>query len=69
MKRFGDSLPDAIERYLNFINLGIGVESKVDFKSGLTKGIVGNADFADQFYEKAPVSPKMDIDLTELVVS
>lgn len=68
LKRFGDTISEAIDRYLNFIQLGIGVESKIDFKSGLTKGIVGNEEFADQFYEKAPISPKLEIDLPELVL-
>lgn len=67
LKRFGDSIPEAIDRFLVFVHMGIGVEPKIDFKSGMSKGIVGDESFIDQFTEKVEVSPKKDIALEDLV--
>jgi putative transposase len=67
LKKFGNSIPEALNRYLSFIHMGIGVESKINFKSGISKGVVGDESFVDQCLEKPTLSRKKDIALADLV--
>lgn len=67
LKTFGGTWNDAMTNYEDFILKGIGIETELDFKSGHSKGILGNKEFVEDFFETVVSSHKKEIALKDLV--
>lgn len=52
LRFFGESHHVALERYHSFILSGIGLEEDIDFKRGITAGIIGDELFIDSVREE-----------------
>ena len=67
LKYFGYNINDAIDNYERFIFKGIGIEEKLNFKSGSRSGILGKDEFVDKFEEMVCRRQKPKIELSDLI--
>ena len=67
LKNFGVNRNEAVCTYERFILKGMGIQSEIDFKSGLSEGILGDENFVVEFMESVERPKKQDISLFELV--
>ena len=68
LKKFGSTRNEAITNYESFLLKGIGIETKLNFKSGHSYGILGDEEFVEAVLETIEGSQKKEIKLPELVV-
>lgn len=66
LQRFGDSKTNSLESYQKFIYQEINSEPELNFKSGSSKGILGDESFVERFLVNAQVSQDKELELSHL---
>lgn len=67
LKKFSETLQEAIDRYDKFLLKGIGVEPEINFDSGYQQGMLGDDKFVEEILAKIGLIQKKEVQLPELV--